>query len=145
MGGNDGLLWSNTWGLAEAGWTGLYLEPIGELVKQCRLIHAHNKVTVIQTAVASYDGLVTLYPGNGATTNYHVASIDLFRHANSLDNSEVVSCLTLNTILKEREHPRKFELLVIDVNGDEPFVLDGIDLDQWQAGDDYCRGAQRAY
>ena len=61
VGGNDGLLWSNTWGLAEAGWTGLYLEPVGELVKQCRLIHAHNKVTVIQTAVAIYDGLVTLY------------------------------------------------------------------------------------
>lgn len=132
VGGNDGYLWSNTWGLAEIGWRGLYYEPVTELADKCRLLHAHNKVTVINSAVGTCEGAAMLYPGNIATTSRFVAGTDLYAHGNSLELAEITPCITLNKSLAEQDIPHNFDLLVIDVCGGEPDVLGGIDLTTWK-------------
>lgn len=132
VGGNDGYLWSNTWGLAEIGWKGVYYEPDKDLADKCRLLNAHNNVTVITSAVGMCDGATMLYAGNGATTNWHVAAHDLYGHGNSLDVCEFTPCVCLNNSLAEQGIPHQFELLVVDVNGGEPAVLAGIDLAVWK-------------
>lgn len=132
VGGNDGYLWSNTWGLAEMGWRGLYYEPVDELAMKCRKLNVSNNVGVISTAVGSTNTKTMLYHGHGATTTKHVAELDLHQHGNSLTDYELVPCVTLNSSLEEQEIPHVFDLLVIDTNGGEPAVLAGIDFDLWE-------------
>lgn len=73
-----------------------------------------------------------VYRGHGATTNFYVAATDLYSHGNDLEDFELVQGVTLNRSLPEQDIPRKFELLVIDVNGGEPDVIEGIDLKTWR-------------
>lgn len=132
VGGNDGYLWSNTWGLAEIGWRGLYYEPDFEQADRCIQNHIHNNVRVIQAAVGAFNTQVRLYKGCGATTSFYVAACDLYQHGNNLDDYIPVRQVTLNRSLPEQDIPQDFDLLVIDVNGSEPDVLEGISLDQWK-------------
>lgn len=132
VGGNDGYLWSNTWGLAEIGWRGIYYEPDAVEAATCRNVHEHNKVRVIEMAVGAFNTRVRLYKGHHATTSFYVAATDLYGHGNNLDDFTPVRQVTLNRSLPEQDIPHDFELLVIDVNGGEPEVLEGIALDQWK-------------
>ena len=133
IGGNDGYLWSNTWGLDEIGWKGLYIEPVKALAKKCAAVHAKNKVTVVQMAIGDHEGEVRLYSGKGgATTNPVIAERDLFQHGNSPDNYQPVTMTTANKVLAENRIPHIFDLLVIDANGGEVEVLKGLDLDTWR-------------
>lgn len=132
VGGNDGLLWSNTWGLAEIGWQGIYYEPDPMMVDRCLQIHEHNKVRVLPLAVGAFNTMVRLYKGHHATTSFYVAATDLYGHGNNLKDFTQVRQVTLNRSLPEQGIPQEFDLLVIDVNGGEPEVLEGIALDRWK-------------
>lgn len=131
VGGNDGYSWSNTWGLAETGWRGLYYEPVAELAEKCRMVHRKNNVQVIQACVGEFDGFTKLFQGQGCTTNPFVAENNVFLYGNSLDKFIVSKVVSLNTSLKEQGIAHNFELLVIDVDGDEVGVLKGLDLRTW--------------
>lgn len=132
VGANDGYSWSNTWHLAQAGWQGLYFEPVEALAKKCAAKHAKNNVTVVQAAVGSFDGEAKLYTGEGATTSDHVARNNTYHYGNSPDKFIMVPACKLNTALENMEIPHNFDLLVIDVDGDEVGVLRGIDLSLWR-------------
>lgn len=132
VGGNDGYNWSNTWGLAEIGWKGIYFEPVTELAIQCRTKHLRNNVRVVNQGVADHDGVRKLYHGGGATTSPFVALMDTWGYGNSPDSYSMIQVCKLDTALPEWGVPHVFELLVIDVDGDEIGVLNGIDLDTWQ-------------
>lgn len=132
VGANDGYSWSNTWALAEIGWRGLYLEPVAKLAFECERRHAHNNVKVIRAAAGMCNGTTRLYLGEGCTTSPKVARENTFHYGNSPNNFRIVPVVSLNSILKQQEIPVDFELLVIDVDGDELGVLDGLDLDIWQ-------------
>lgn len=131
VGANDGYSWSNTWHLAQAGWQGLYFEPVEELANICWQKHICNNVEVIQAAVGSFDGFTKLYTGEGATTSDYVARNNTFGYGNSPDKFVMVPACTLNTALRDHEIPHDFDLLVIDVDGDEVGVLRGLDLSLW--------------
>ena len=52
VGGYDGLFVSNSWGLAEAGWTGYLIEPNPQMAEKCREAHSLNKnVSVTEVAI----------------------------------------------------------------------------------------------
>ena len=132
VGGNDGYKWSNTWGLAEAGWRGLYYEPDKEMADKCRITHANNNVYVADIAVGSHNGITKLYKGQGgATTSRRVSETDIFDHGNSKNNYELAKVCALNQSLPQHEIPNEFELLVIDTNGDVMAVLNGLNLNIW--------------
>lgn len=132
VGANDGLSWSNTWHLANAGWRGLYFEPVKELADICAQIHDNNRIEVINAAVGAEWGETKLYGGQSVTTSAKVAADNTFFYGNSPDNFTVCPVITLNKALKENNIPFNFDLLVIDVDGDEPGVLSGLDLDIWK-------------
>lgn len=132
VGGNDGYTWSNTWGLAEIGWRGWYYEPDPHWVDVCRVIHARNNIKVIQTCVGAYNGEIKLYRGYGATTSKKVAETDIFKHSNRIVDFEWSPVCKLEDSLFSECVPFKFDLLVIDVNGDEPGVLMGLNLEIWK-------------
>lgn len=131
VGGNDGYSWSNTWGLAEIGWKGLYYEPVAVLADRCRALHRKNNVRVIQACVGEFDGTTKLFLGQECTTSPWVAQNNTFFYGNSLDKFIISEVVSLNTSLKEQGIEHNFELLVIDVDGDEVGVLKGLDLTIW--------------
>lgn len=132
VGANDGYSWSNTWGLAELGWRGLYFEPVEALAIQCRDKHIHNNIKVVASAVGSHDGVTALFLGEGATTSRKVAEENTYFYGNNPDIFIPVPVVTLNTALNQEGIPHNFDLLVIDVDGDEVAVLEGIDLTIWK-------------
>lgn len=131
VGGNDGFSWSNTWGLAEIGWRGLYFEPMMELALACKARHKANNVQVECVAIGEFNGFTKLYQGQGATTSPKVATENIYFYGNSPDNFAITEVKSLNTALQEQEIPANFDLLVIDVDGAEVSVLHGIDFDFW--------------
>jgi FkbM family methyltransferase len=132
VGGHDGYSFSNTWGLAETGWKGLYIEPVRKLAELCEWTHEKNNVKVIQCAVGDHnsDELVKLYVNKDNIIAAY-ASLD---EKNALGHDVInVPLKTLGTILTEEDFPGVFDLLVIDTEGTEIDVLKGINLHNRQA------------
>lgn len=132
VGGNDGYSWSNTWHLARMGWQGIYFEPVKKLADKCRVLNQGNNVQVFQSAVGELNGETKLYTGQGATTSEQVAAQNTFYYGNSQEKYIVCPVCTLNSELSLQQIRKNFELLVIDVDGDEVGVLRGLDLETWR-------------
>lgn len=134
VGGHDGYSWSNTWGLAEIGWGGMYIEPIHELAEKCRKIHEKNYIKVIEVAVGAYDGEVEIYMDSTGKDDSS-ATIDL-DSVNSNSYAIYSDRFTRRVPIKRLDSiipgKLKFELLVIDVEGAEIGVLKGFSLENLQ-------------
>lgn len=136
VGGYDGESFSNTSGLADCGWTGLYVEPVPGFAQLCSQRHAKNKVLVAQRAIAETPGNATLYVGGSLTTlkKGHVDAYGEIDWAKGHHQGETIQvrCDRLDTIMEKARVPKKFDLLVVDVEGFEPEVFRSFDLDVWQ-------------
>jgi len=119
VGASDGKKYSNTYHLAEAGWKGIYIEPVSHLVESCINNHKDHNVTVIECAISNYNGEIEMYCGSDLyTANKNILPVfDSFK----------VPCFTLDTLLKGL----KIDLLVIDVEFHEKEVLEGFTLDEF--------------
>ncbi len=138
VGAFDGEYVSNTSGLADIGWRGIYLEPVPDFCEKCRGRHASNhNVSVINTAVGDREGTLTIHVGGPLSTasndmkaNFSQLSWaqDSFRH----EKACTVRMTTLETVLRDNAVTPGFELLVIDVEGYEWNVLQRFDIAYWR-------------
>jgi FkbM family methyltransferase len=120
VGAHDGWHWSNTWGLAEIGWHGLYVEPQQDLYDECCKTNSGRKnIRSIQCCISDKNGEVEL--GHAEYGSSLLSQKDLFK----------AKSFTLNTFLETMGVPVGFDLLVIDVEGAEPQVLSGFTVSQW--------------
>jgi FkbM family methyltransferase len=128
VGAHDGYSFSNTWGLAEAGWRGLYFEPVPELYEKCVAIHSHNpKVTVMNRAIGDKldpHGILHVDKNNILSAG---ASL-LVEYPDDIE----VTIIPLSMALSLKDIPYYFDLLVVDVEGAEKQVLDGMDFMRWR-------------
>jgi len=138
VGAFDGEYASNTSGLADVGWRGIYVEPVPDFFEKCKARHASNhNVSVINTAVGDGEGTLTIHVGGPLST----ASPDMktnfsrlawaqgsFRH----EKVHSVPMTTLETVLRDNAVTPGFELLVIDVEGYEWNVLHRFDIACWR-------------
>lgn len=131
VGGYDGISFSNTWGLAEEGWRGVYYEPVNEFALKCAKVHYQNDVQVCESAVGDRNGYTKLYMGSFASINEDVARRDLYKYGMTLDNYVTVPICTLDKSLPDYSIPHGFDLLVVDVEGGELLVLAGFNLNIW--------------
>lgn len=125
VGAFDGMTYSNTWGLAEAGWSGLYVEAHPDFARQCIYIHKnHPKINVESCAVMDYEGEVDLIVyGECSTTK-----LDRWSREWGMTESTpkmTVPCFKLETLLFMHKIGR-FDLLVVDVENAEIEVLSGL-------------------
>lgn len=137
VGAYDGVFASNTWGLAERGWQGILIEPIPYLANLCRKNYSQKKrIQIVQTAIGSVNGEVVLQlAGTLTTANADTwAEYSEIHWAKSHLTSEqcIVMCITLDEVLMERNVPRNFDLLVVDVEGFETEVFSGFDINKWK-------------
>lgn len=133
VGACDGVSVSNTVFLAEAGWTGLYVEPHPVTFKLCVQNHAqHSNITVANTAISSYSGEAELFDiGECSTLVWDKSAIDW---GGDRSKKFTVRVTTLDLLLDSLGWKPGFELLVIDVEQNELKVLAGFDIWRWQPG-----------
>jgi FkbM family methyltransferase len=127
VGAFDGYSYSNTWGLVEAGWGGHYIEPIPSIFKRCQERYIGNdKIKCHELAIGSFNGEIQiLESGEFSTSNKK--HIDIYNGANSTAYKGkqwlTVKQKTLNNFLLENNVPKYFDLLCVDVEGNEYDVL----------------------
>jgi len=138
IGANDGVLVSNTWGLAVRHWRGFMVEPIPAFAEACRRNHhQHPHVVVVETAVG--DGSqseMTLSLGGALTT----ANPEQKREYGSIpwssyeltDHEVVVPAQSMDCLLEDLDVLPGFEVLVVDVEGLESTVFAGFALSKWR-------------
>jgi FkbM family methyltransferase len=139
VGAYDGESFSNTSGLADLGWTGLYIEPVPRYARACARRHAANEaVLVANCAVGAEVAVIDLFLGEGLST----ARRDQVEVYEQIDWTKgfhrgkriQVRQLPLHQLLTEAGVEPGFELLVVDVEGSEEEVFDSFALDDWRPG-----------
>lgn len=136
VGAYDGYNFSNTWGLAEAGWKGIYIEPVKEFYTKCIANHArHSNVSVYNIAIGKDNGEIELNLGGPLTSanKKQVKKVKQLAWARGVytDKNVRVECKTLDTFLNFIEPNQPIDVLVIDVEGMEMDVLEGANLEKW--------------
>ena len=138
IGAYDGISYSNTSCLAEAGWTGVYVEPVPEYADRCRENNRDRPaIKVVNQAIGSQQGVLSLHVGEYLTTPSDAQLLEyqgkdwgrgLFDSAVTI----TVEMTTLNALLDSTGMPVGFDLLVVDVEGFEVDVFEGFDLEKWK-------------
>lgn len=137
VGAMDGQSHSNTCGLADIGWSGLYIEATEKYAHACYLRHKKNKnVRVLRRAISDHDGVLRLQLAD-TLTSADTLTQDAYAAMNwskdFLTNAyEDVPCTTLDKTLEEFRVPPGFDVLVIDVEGHEQQVLNGFSISVWK-------------
>jgi FkbM family methyltransferase len=137
VGAYDGYTYSNTFGLAQAGWRGLYVEPVPEYAAACRSrIRLVPWLRVENVAVGAAPGTTTLIVAGPYSTSFADVADEGSRHSWSKASyqdarSITVPVTTLDILLSRHRVRPGFEVLVVDVEGGEPEVFEGFSLDRW--------------
>ena len=121
IGAYDGMTYSNTYGLAKAGWSGLYVEPIPHLADMCIGNHKdHPGIIVAEYACGDKNEYAPLFTDKQELYTLDVDFTDnLYLHS-------YVQVKTLDWLLDYYSLKNKtIDLLVIDVEGHELEVLNG--------------------
>lgn len=137
VGAYDGETISNTSGLADLGWKGLYVEPVPRFARACAERHAGNKrVLVANCAVGTNVGMVDFHVGEGLSTELQ-EQVDLYEQIEwmqGVHKGELIRVpeFRLDQLLVKARIDPGFELLVVDVEGSEDAVFDSFSLDAWR-------------
>lgn len=136
VGAMNGEDHSNTCGLADIGWNGLYIEATQKYAQECYERHKKNKVQVIRRAISDHEGTLRFRLANTLTSadplSIEAYSTMEWSRAYLHNTYEDVPCYTLDQTLEEFNAPREFDLLAIDVEGHEQQVLDGFSFEKWR-------------
>lgn len=135
FGAYDGEYASNTSGLADLGWKGLFIEPVYEYFKECSKRHRKNEVKILNLAVGECNSVVKISKG-GALSSISQDVIDKFNSfswAKGFHNNkwEEVQQMTLNDIFEQNNVPIGFDVLSIDVEGYEWYAIKNFNIEYW--------------
>ena len=130
VGAYDGESFGPTSCLADLGWRGLEVEASPELAMQCALRHANNNVRVFPCAAGAKRGRVTLHLG-GTLSTTSARQVEVYEQipwaqGNHRGETITVPQYRLDDLLEQARFPVDFDLLVIDVEGSEGEVLNGL-------------------
>jgi FkbM family methyltransferase len=135
VGAYDGVSFSNSSCLADAGWSGLLIEPIPEFAELCRQRYRGNqRIEIVHCAVGAEQGDVEIsVAGPFTTANGEVmksyGTIDWAKRAVSHSSKIRVEQRTLDAILADSPFgDRPIDVLIVDVEGAEDGVFAGFSL-----------------
>lgn len=138
FGAFDGEYVSNTSGLADIGWRGYYIEPVPEYFERCKSRHSKNKnITVSQYAIGAESRTVTINIGGPLSTisdsmKHLFETLDWAKNIFAEGSKIQVQQITLTDYLLNNQIYPGFELLVVDVEGQEWDVFSNFDIEKWQ-------------
>lgn len=123
--GARGVQRSNSYDLLKHfGWRGILVEANPRLGKQLEIDFQGLNVDIVSAAVANYSGEADFFIGD----NFDVSSLNLEVTESWGDVSELVrvSVRRLHEILEEHHVPIKFDLLSLDIEGEDVKVLNDL-------------------
>lgn len=143
VGGNDPKKLSNTFKFYKLGWHGLIFEPNPKRARQFQ--KKRPKDTVLQYALADYDGTIDYFECIGTINNSNpyenmdvmsTTSKEELEHFKSLGyrfTHSVVRCYRMDTVLSQYPEYRNNQtsIVSIDVEGAESKVIAGINFDSF--------------
>lgn len=137
FGAYDGQFVSNSSGLADMGWHGLYLEPVPSYFRKCCERHAKNRVKVLPYAVGPREGDIVIHAGDSLSTvdpsmKEHFLSLDWSKGCFSETHDIQAKMKTLEAILTEEKATPGFHLMVVDIEGYEWEALKDFELRKWK-------------
>jgi FkbM family methyltransferase len=135
VGAFDGETHSNTSGLADYGWEGVYVEPIPEYHDRCSDRHKNNDVVTVNCLIGGgFEDKEIKVAGELSTTInnpellYHQAGLGELYVGEDKHETITVRQMTLNNLLSELSIPYGFDLLVLDTEGMEWEILYTFDI-----------------
>lgn len=139
IGAYDGETHSNTSGLADAGWHGVYVEPISEYAELCRKRHDVNDVEIIEVLVGAKMGYEKINIAGELSSvvedsewMYAKAGLaELYNNSNE-ERIRFVLQFTLEDIMRMAHIHKNFNLLVLDCEGAEWPVLSTYKINYWR-------------
>jgi FkbM family methyltransferase len=136
VGAHDGVSISNSFPLVEAGWRAILIEPAPAVFsKLLETYRGRPDVTCLQLACSNSTGEADLYFGSdgedGFLSTLCKDQNDWFSWARS-QNFIRVKTETLTDILRRHNAPNVFGLLLVDTEGLDFEVLDGLDFSQFR-------------
>lgn len=139
VGAHDGHFASNSYGLVNAGWSGIQIEPIPNLASKLRstAATAKGKIIVHEGAVAATGvGQVVLTLGDTLTSAnpLRVREYKNFNWSRRWISEEkiTVPARSLTEILDLHNSPTDLEVLMIDVEGFERDVMSSFDFEKYR-------------
>lgn len=137
FGAFDGDYVSNTSGLADLGWRGLYLEPVPEYFRKCVERHRRNgRVSVLNCAVGPEEAEIDIHVGGPLSTASRsaLARFQALEWSRGHHGGQEVRARQrlLESVLVENRIEPGFDLLVVDVEGYEWNSLRRFDIDAWK-------------
>ncbi|HEX4240904.1 MAG TPA: FkbM family methyltransferase [Steroidobacteraceae bacterium] len=138
VGAFDGISFSNSSCLADAGWHGVLIEPIPRFAQQCRERYRGNdRIRIIEAAVGAGESQVEItVAGPFTSTNGNV--VERYRSlewsSTALEGASVITVpqRPLDGILEEAGGGRALDVLIVDVEGAEDAVFSGFSLERWR-------------
>ena len=148
LGANDGVRQSNTFKLQEEfGWTGLLIEPSPRRFVECVENRAFGNRPDVRCAACVpfgfHDKFIEIEDSDlmSIAKGLAVSDEQVIEHANSgsrfladasMRHSYGALACTLTDLLDEVKAPFNFDLLSLDVEGNELSVLQGLDLNKYK-------------
>jgi FkbM family methyltransferase len=148
LGANDGVRQSNTYKFQrQLGWTGLLIEPSPRRFAECVVNRAFGNRPEVRCAACVPFGfrdrfveiedadLMSVAKGLAVTDQQAVEHADSgrrFLRDSALRHSYGALARTLTSLLDEVNAPLAFDLLSLDVEGNELAVLQGLDLQRYK-------------
>ena len=132
VGAYDGESVSNTSGLADSGWRGVYIEPVHEFYLKCVDRHKNNNVIVSNVSIGLEEGFQKTYKnGTLSSLDQNYAQIGISKFNYPQYTEDICYQLKLETFLNKNNIPYDFDLLVVDVEGKEHEVFYSFDINKW--------------
>jgi len=134
----DGISYSNSSCLADAGWSGILIEPIPEFAKMCRERYIDNpRIQIVETAVGANTELINISVAGPLTTSNNLllqsySEIQWAKSAVSDARTISVPQKTLDDILAATDTSKQIDVLIVDVEGAEDSVFKGFTFDIWR-------------
>lgn len=136
FGAYDGEYASNTSGLADMGWNGLYIEPVKEYYQMAKARHNGNaSVEVVNLAIGDKKEYVEIAVGGPLSTisKETLKAFKTFEWAVGwlTNRREKIEQDLLHNVLLKHDVPENFEILSVDIEGYEYEALKNFNLKEW--------------
>ncbi|CAK6687478.1 FkbM family methyltransferase [Synechococcus sp. CBW1107] len=144
LGSNDGVRQSNTYKLHKSfSWSGLLIDPSPFLLRECQINRQFDPIpSTVCCACVPFSfkspcviiedsDLMSVAKGLDVSDDLAISHANkgtLYLRPNYFRRNYLASARSLTSVLDEVDAPRRFDLLSLDVEGNELAVLGGLDL-----------------
>ncbi|MBL4672455.1 MAG: FkbM family methyltransferase [Arenicella sp.] len=131
VGCNHPVAYSNTWKLYIRGWCGICIDANADLISEFQKVRPMD--TALQKVISDKKKEVEFYYSKTSHLISGIGSKTEGFWKRTSENSNVVKCesVTLCDVLTEYNAPQEFDLLNIDVEGEELPVLNSLNFDKY--------------